>query len=54
MLDGGEDPIGDSGRAVIKGSIQATKDKLSKYEVLLEDNYAGWASMILDPRYKTR
>ena len=54
MPDDIRDLIEESGKAVIKNSIQLMIEKINKYEALLDDNYAGWASMVLDPRYKIR
>jgi hypothetical protein len=54
MPDDIRDPIEENGKAVIKHSIQLIIEKINKYEALLDNNYAGWASMVLDPWYKIR
>jgi len=54
MPDDVRDPIEESDKEFIKNSIQLMIEKISKYEDLLDDNPAGWASMVLDPRFKMR
>ena len=54
MEDDVPEPLSESGKAVIKQSIQLMLEKLAKYEDILDDKIAGWASMILDPRFKMR
>ena len=41
-------------KEVIWGSIQLLRDKITKYEDLLDANIVGWAAMALDPRIKMR
>jgi hypothetical protein len=54
MEDDASEELSDRGKAVIRQSIQLMRDKIAKYEALLDDNIVGWAAVVLDPRIKMR
>ena len=52
--DDAPERLSQHGKEVIWESIQLLRDKITKYEDLLDANIVGWVAMALDPRIKMR